>query len=266
MGWLWSRLGVSATNFVLEVEFKVSGDPTHLYGDGLALWLTKQRKQEGPVFGNMNEFEGLGIFLDTYANSRHDYDFPRIYGILGDGKTTFDFAKDGDNQTIGACSANFRRTEVGTKLKVTYLKDKLLDVKIQYKAWDEWTDCFQVSGIKLPSLPFIGLTAMTGDVSDAHDIIAVTTYSALMAKDPLHDKTNQKKGFFSRKPKTATADGQGEGMSIFLKLFIFAGLCGGGFFGYREYQRRQQYGGGNFGLGGNGGFGGGMYSGNKRHY
>jgi len=110
---------------------------------------------------------------------------------------------------------------------------------------------------------------MTGDVSDAHDIIAVTTYSAIMAKDPVHDKTNQKKGFFSRKPKAASADGQAqEGLSIFLKLFIFAGLCGGGFYGYREYQRRQRYGGGNFGLGSNnGGFGGGgMYSGNKRNY
>jgi hypothetical protein len=29
---------------------------------------------------------------------------------------------------------NFRRTNVATKLKVTYVKDSFLDVKIQYKA------------------------------------------------------------------------------------------------------------------------------------
>ena len=83
-GWLWSRLAFTASNFVIEVEFKVSkakptsypsssdiiraqvsGDSSHLFGDGLAIWLTKERTQPGPVFGNKDEFEGLGIFLDT---------------------------------------------------------------------------------------------------------------------------------------------------------------------------------------------------------
>ncbi|KAG5352748.1 hypothetical protein C0989_000687 [Termitomyces sp. Mn162] len=52
MGWLWSRLALTAVNFVVEVEFKVSGDSSHLFGDGLAIWLTRERKIEGPVFGN----------------------------------------------------------------------------------------------------------------------------------------------------------------------------------------------------------------------
>jgi mannose-binding lectin 2 len=34
------------------------------------VWLTKQRMSEGPVFGSVDRFEGLGIFFDTYDNER----------------------------------------------------------------------------------------------------------------------------------------------------------------------------------------------------
>lgn len=36
-------------DFVLS---QISGDSTHLFGDGLAIWLTKDRAQPGPVFGS----------------------------------------------------------------------------------------------------------------------------------------------------------------------------------------------------------------------
>jgi len=34
---------------------------------------------------------------------------------------------------------------------------------------DEWSNCFRLENVTLPTAPFIGLTAMTGDVSDAHE-------------------------------------------------------------------------------------------------
>jgi mannose-binding lectin 2 len=55
-GWLWSRLALTPSNFVIEVEFKVTGDSSHLFGDGLAMWLTKERAQPGPVFGSKGTF------------------------------------------------------------------------------------------------------------------------------------------------------------------------------------------------------------------
>lgn len=48
--------------------------------------------------------------------------------MLGDGKTSYDQANDGEANKIGACSANFRRTNVATKLKITYIKDEYLNV------------------------------------------------------------------------------------------------------------------------------------------
>ncbi|KAF8870471.1 legume-like lectin family-domain-containing protein [Infundibulicybe gibba] len=259
MGWLWSRLPLSATNYVIEVEFKISGESTHLFGDGMAIWLTTERTQPGQSSETkVNKFNGLGIFLDTYANSRHSYSFPRVSSTLGDGNTHYDYDNDGDEQSIGDCSANYRRTNVATKLKISYVKDKFLDVKIQYKAWDDWTDCFYIEKISLPTAPFLGFSAITGDVADAHD----HHYSAILsAPDAPRDKI--KPNLFS----LGSSESSGTWLGFFFKLFAFAGLCVGGYYGYLEYLRRQRYAGaGNFGMGGRGGGGGfgGMYSNNKR--
>jgi Legume-like lectin family len=48
---------------------QVSGDNSHLYGDGMAMWITSDRAQTGSAFGNKDNFNGLGIMLDTYVFS-----------------------------------------------------------------------------------------------------------------------------------------------------------------------------------------------------
>ncbi|KAF8523250.1 legume-like lectin family-domain-containing protein [Gautieria morchelliformis] len=181
MGWLWSRLAVTAQHFEIEVEFKISGEQSHLYGDGLALWLTTERAQPGPVFGSMDKFHGLGVFIDTYANSRHNYSFPNIMAMLGDGQTSYDQGEDGEPNSVASCAASVRRTHVPTKLKLTYIEAESLDVKVQYKSWNEWTDCFTIPNFVLEKNPFIGFSAMTGDVADAHDIISVTTSAIILS-------------------------------------------------------------------------------------
>lgn len=78
------------------MHFKIHGQgKKNLNGDGLAIWYSKERMQKGaggqdipemkgisagvintlclysftgPVFGNMDNFTGLGVFVDTYPN------------------------------------------------------------------------------------------------------------------------------------------------------------------------------------------------------
>lgn len=261
MGWLWTRLPIGVPSYVIEVEFKVSGHPTHLFGDGLAMWVTQERSQPGPIFGNKDKFTGLGIFLDTYANSRHGYAFPRISGMIGDGQTSYDVGSDGDGQVHGACSANFRRTNIITKLLVTYVKDTYLDVKIQYKAFDEWTHCFRIDNASLPLVPFIGFSALTGDVYDAHDIIAVTTHAIVV-----HPKVPAEMPGIWRSSRDHSSSNSTSWFGLFFRLALFAGLCYGLYYAYQEYNRRKLYGGGgvNFNFGRAGGLGG-MYE-NRRHF
>lgn len=174
-GWLWSRLALAPNSFEVEFEFRVDGKSSSLYGDGFAVWLTKSRAGMGPVFGSTDYWDGLGIFFDTYANSRHSYAFPRIYAIVNDGKKAYEVGKDGQGQDSGSCSIDFRRTDVTAKARITYFKGKFTEVAIHHDKWDEWTTCLIIEGLELPSNPFLGFSAHTGDVSDAHDIISITT-------------------------------------------------------------------------------------------
>ncbi|GAA5955006.1 hypothetical protein JCM21900_002758 [Sporobolomyces salmonicolor] len=174
-GWLWSRLALAPSSFEVEFEFRVDGKSSTLFGDGFAMWLTKGRAGSGPVFGSTDYWEGLGIFFDTYANSRHAYSFPRIYGVLNDGKKSYDIGKDGQGQEIGSCSLDFRRTDVTAKARLTYFKGKFTELAIHHAKWDEWTTCFAIEGLELPANPFLGFSAITGDVSDNHDIVSITT-------------------------------------------------------------------------------------------
>lgn len=174
-GWLWSRLALAPNSFEIEWEFRVDGKSGSLFGDGMAVWLTTKRAEMGPVFGSVDYWTGLGIFFDTYANTRHPYSFPRIYAIMNDGTKAYDVGKDGHGQDIGGCSLDFRRTDVTAKARLTYFKGKFLELAIHHAKWDEWTTCFVAENLDLPDNPFLGFSAHTGDVSDNHDIISVTT-------------------------------------------------------------------------------------------
>lgn len=102
-GWLFSRVPLTATNWEITIEFKVHGQG-NLYGDGFAMWLTKQRAQPGPVFGHADKFEGLGIFVDTYKNNRPGTVFPYIMAMNGDGQTAYDKDNDGKANEVAGCS------------------------------------------------------------------------------------------------------------------------------------------------------------------
>ncbi|CAD6580491.1 MAG: hypothetical protein TREMPRED_002757 [Tremellales sp. Tagirdzhanova-0007] len=53
----------------------------------------------------------------------------------------------------------------------------MLQLKLQTKEPEEWVICFETQA-ELPDNPYIGFSALTGDVSDNHDIVSVNTYVA----------------------------------------------------------------------------------------
>lgn len=60
---------LSLNNFQVDIEFKVDGKAHNMFGDGFAVWISKDRAQYGPVFGSVDKFDGLGIFFDTCVHS-----------------------------------------------------------------------------------------------------------------------------------------------------------------------------------------------------
>lgn len=82
---------------------------------------------EGPVFGSVDRFEGLGVFFDTYDNERahvslpcdtesgkHRVDevlvqrhtFPYVMAMLGDGMKSYDNNKDGSDTELAGCEVS----------------------------------------------------------------------------------------------------------------------------------------------------------------
>ncbi|KAI8619166.1 legume-like lectin [Chytriomyces sp. MP71] len=167
-GWLWTRMPVvTQKSWVVEFEFKIFGGD-HLYGDGLAFWYTTDRRKTGDVFGNQDEFNGLGLFFDTYANGRNRAIFPYITAMIGDGQTKYDESTDGKSNEIGSCTAHFRERTHTTRTKVVYVEDKMLQVSVDVDGFGTWKPCFTKTHVTLPERGYFGFTSHTGDASGSY--------------------------------------------------------------------------------------------------
>ena len=89
----------------VELEFKMHGQG-HLHGDGMAIWFTAERAETGKVFGFRDNFNGLGIFIDTYKNGRTGTVFPYVMGMLGNSSVSYDKDMDGQDQELAGCSVS----------------------------------------------------------------------------------------------------------------------------------------------------------------
>ncbi|KAK1892578.1 VIP36-like protein isoform X1 [Trematomus bernacchii] len=177
-GAVWSRIPFFERDWELKVQFKIHGvGKKNLNGDGMAIWLTKDRMQNGPVFGNMDQFVGLGILLDTYPNAdkTHDKSFPYVSLMLGNGTLSYDHDSDGRHTELGGCTAMVRNAIYDTFLLVRYSKNRL-KLMVDVDGKQEWKDCADVTGLRLPPGYFFGASSATGDLSDNHDIISMKLY------------------------------------------------------------------------------------------
>jgi mannose-binding lectin 2 len=118
-------------------------------------------------------------------------------------------------------------------------------VDLMYKKEDEWTNCFEVAGVKVPGLAYLGFSAETGELSDNHDIIKVDTRnmyspSATLAKN---EKANSRNKYNTSRGKKQSSGGGGWGW-FFLKFVLFGMVVAGGYVGftmYRASRRRDRF-------------------------
>ncbi|KAG7234756.1 hypothetical protein INR49_004000 [Caranx melampygus] len=198
----------------MHVQFKVHGSgKKNLHGDGIALWYTKDRLHPGPVFGNRDQFVGLALFLDTFRNDLHGMDvrpvfsnnalfhglavfidtysnddttdrsFPYISAMVNNGSVSYDHGKDGRSSELGGCSAEIRNREHDTYLAIRYSKGRLT-VMVDVDDKNEWKECIDIGGVRLPTGYFFGASAATGDLSDNHDIISMKLYQLMVEHTP----------------------------------------------------------------------------------
>ncbi|KAF2763387.1 hypothetical protein EJ05DRAFT_433118, partial [Pseudovirgaria hyperparasitica] len=243
-GWLFSRVPLTATNWEITVEFKIHGGG-NLYGDGMAMWLTRQRAQGGKVFGSADKFEGIGILFDTYKNNRPGTVFPYVMAMRGDGNTEYDKDNDGKSNELAGCSARGLRNNqnMATKARLTYFADQSLRLDLQYKKEDEWTQCFDIKDVKVPPVAYLGFSAETGELADNHDIVNIWTKN-LYQPPGSNAATNAGSGK-NKGSKYSKQNKQGGSWTwFFLKFVIFGLVVTGayvGFTAYRSHQRNSRF-------------------------
>jgi mannose-binding lectin 2 len=240
-----SPVNKAHSHLQIELEFEIHGNG-NLHGDGFALWLTKQRATQGPVFGSTDRFEGLGIFVDTYKNNRPGVSFPYVMAMMGDGSTTYDQAHDGKANELAGCSARgLRNAPVPTKLRLTYFQDKSLTLDLQYKTEDTWTNCFTLNAedtnIAIPSVAYLGLSAETGELSDNHDIVSLKAENLYALNRNAGTKDFDGSKSRGRGGASRSAQKESGSWSWFLfKIVLFFGACAGGYFGWTIYRTKAR--------------------------
>lgn len=210
----------------------------------MAMWLTRQRAARGPVFGSADQFEGLGIFFDTYKNNRPGTVFPYVMAMIGDGRTNYDKVNDGKANEYAGCSARgIRGATVPTKARLTYFQDKSLKLELQYKAEEEWILCFEKEDPPMiPSVAYLGFSAETGELSDNHDIISVNARNLYMSAAP-NPKPGQPGSSRIKDSKVGGSGAPKEGGSwswFFFKIFVFCAVVGGGYIGYTAWRTQSK--------------------------
>ncbi|XP_066553580.1 VIP36-like protein isoform X1 [Amia ocellicauda] len=203
-GAVWSRIPCHLKDWELQVHFKIHGQgKKNLNGDGLAVWYTKERMQSGPVFGNMDFFTGLGLFVDTYPNEEKQQEaqkkrytprtqriFPYVSAMVGNGTVSYDHERDGRPTELGGCTALVRNLNHDTFLVVRYVRRRLT-VMIDIDGKHEWRDCLDLPGVWLPQGYYFGASAITGDLSDNHDLISLKLYQLTVMRTAEEEKQEE---------------------------------------------------------------------------
>nr|AAM34658.1 vesicular integral-membrane protein VIP36-like protein [Danio rerio] len=203
-GAIWSRMPCHLSDWELQVHFRVHGQgKKNLNGDGLAVWYTKERMQRGPVFGNRDFFTGLGVFVDTYPNEeklleahkkrytpRTQRIFPYVLAMVGNGSISYDHDRDGRPTELGGCNAMVRNQKHETFLFIRYVRRRLT-VMMDIDGQHEWRDCLDVPGVRLPQGFYFGASAVTGDLSDNHDLISMKLYQLTILRSKQEDEEQE---------------------------------------------------------------------------
>ncbi|XP_044293490.1 VIP36-like protein isoform X3 [Varanus komodoensis] len=192
-GAVWNRVPCYLRDWEMQVHFKIHGQgKKNLNGDGFAMWYTKDRMQPGPVFGSKDNFLGLGVFVDTYPNEEKQQErvFPYVSAMVSNGSLAYDHARDGRPTELGGCTAMVRNLQHDTFLVIRYVKRRLT-VLLDIDGKNEWRDCVDIPGVHLPRGYYFGVSSVTGDLSDNHDIISLKLYQLTVERMPEEERRDK---------------------------------------------------------------------------
>ena len=132
-------------------------------------------------------------------------------------------------------------------MRITYYQDSYLRVDLQYKALDDWTECFETEAIKLPPSYYLGFTAETGELTDKYDIISVSTHNLYIRATQIPQgmgQTSIPKPAAKPAAKPFNPGGDKERGSwrwFLLKIVLFGVAVVGSYVGYTMFRASRKH-------------------------
>jgi len=176
-GMIWSKQPTSFDWWEVEIQFRVTGRG-RVGADGLAFWYSLNKGFEGPVFGSSDQWNGLGVFFDSFDND-NKHNNPYIMAMVNDGLQSYDHQNDGTTQQLAGCLRDFRNKPFPVRAKIEYYKN-VLTVHFHSGMSNNERDfelCIRKEGVTLPKSGFFGISAATGGLADDHDVLKFSTSS-----------------------------------------------------------------------------------------
>ncbi|KAK7442441.1 hypothetical protein BaRGS_00040523 [Batillaria attramentaria] len=176
-GAVWSKNQLVSPNWQIEVALRVTGRG-RIGADGMAIWFTESKGQEGNVFGSSDHWRGLGVFLDSFDND-NQHNNPYIMAIVNDGTLAFDHMSDGSSQQLGGCLRDFRNKPFPVRVRIEYYK-QALTVMVNNGLSNKPEDfelCLRAVNVVLPGAGYLGVSAATGGLADDHDVLSFLTHT-----------------------------------------------------------------------------------------
>ncbi|KAM6471300.1 protein ERGIC-53 [Liasis olivaceus] len=175
-GSVWTKSKSIFENWEIEVTFRVTGRG-RVGADGLAVWYTEGQGLDGPVFGAADNWNGVGIFFDSFDNDAKKNN-PAVIIVGNNGKLHYDHQNDGSTQALASCQRDFRNKPYPVRAKMMYYQ-KTLTVLINNGFTPDREDyefCAKVEDMVLPPQGYFGISAATGGLADDHDVLSFLTF------------------------------------------------------------------------------------------
>ncbi|GFV21946.1 VIP36-like protein [Trichonephila clavipes] len=242
-GAIWNNYPLMSNDWEFHIQFHIHGKGVHLNGNGMAFWYAKEPLTPGHVFGSKDYFSGLGIFIDTVENAAapHNHRHPYLSAVVNNGSFPYHHDEQGTAGQIGGCHLQARNLEWPTKLAISYISD-VLTVYLDTQGTETWTQCFRAVGVHLPTGYFLGASASTGEHSDNHDIVSITTLDNIIPEKVWEDRNLLiPHAEFLEIPfveATAKAEADAAGSdSLFGKVVYFGGIAVVLYFAYVIFKK-----------------------------
>ncbi|CAJ0929971.1 unnamed protein product [Ranitomeya imitator] len=186
--------------------------------------------------------------LSISSNTIHSLRiFPYVSAMVSNGSLSYDHTRDGRPTELGGCTAMVRNLNHDTFLVIRYVKRRLT-IMIDIDGKQEWRDCLDVPGVRLPRGYYFGASAATGDLTDNHDIISLKVYQISVERTPAEEKMDKEVFIPSvdnmKLPGVDDPDESMSGFAVF--LIVFFTLIGLVFTGvillivYNKWQERSR--------------------------